>query len=71
MLREWLLIVWLGTTSNFVLISHHPNWPDCDQERDRLQRQLGPGNFRVECRQDMREGRSSLPRRGPGVGIIK
>lgn len=71
MLREWLLIVWLGTSSNFVLISHHPNWPECNLERDRLQHQLGLDDFVIECRQDMREGRSTLPRRGSGVGVIK
>jgi hypothetical protein len=69
-MKEWLLVIWLGTSSNFMIQDVFWNWAECDRARQSLISTLGV-EYVVICTQDMREGRSSLPRRGSGVGIVK
>jgi len=68
MLKEWLLIAWTGTTTNFVLLDHFPSLGQCDQQRQILLKDRDP-TIELECRQDMREGRSTLPARNRVQGI--
>lgn len=67
MIREWLLVVWLGTSTNFSLQGTYWSLEDCARARQRLVEHLSP-DFVVICTQDMREGRSEyLPRSNIGV----
>ena len=70
MITEWLFIVWVGTTTNFTLISHHGTERSCEAARKDI-----AANFRaplvVECVTDFREGRSALPSRGYQGGLVK
>jgi hypothetical protein len=69
-MKEWLLVIWLGTSSNFMIQDVFWNWEECDRARQSLISVLG-AEYAVICTQDMREGRSGFPRRGSGVGIVK
>lgn len=71
MLKEWLLIATVGTSSNFTVISVHPTQPSCDRARSEIIEQRVTENRSVvwTCTQDFREGRSQLPSR-PGSGGI-
>lgn len=70
MIREWLLIVWLGTSTNFTLQGVYWSWEECSQARGDLIKNLGADHV-VVCTQDMREGRSQYPPAKPNVGIVK
>jgi hypothetical protein len=69
-IREWLLIVWVGTTTNFTLLSWHGSERSCEAARQEI-----AADFRaplvVECVTDFREGRSALPSRGYQGGLVK
>jgi len=69
-MKEWLLVIWLGTSSNFMIQDVFWNLQECARARESVTATLGT-EYVVICTQDMREGRSSLPRRGSGVGIVK
>lgn len=69
MIREWLLTIWIGTTTNFTVVSHHWSREHCELEQQRLIREINDDRFRVECRQDFREGRSTLPPRQQFKGL--
>jgi hypothetical protein len=69
-MKEWLLVIWLGTSSNFMIQDVFWNRTECDRARKSVASALGT-EYVVICTQDMREGRSSLPQRGSGVGIVK
>jgi len=70
MLKEWLLIVWVGTTTNFTLLGYYPTEATCKEARREI-----ADDFKeplvVECTNDLREGRSSLPSRRLSTGIVK
>jgi hypothetical protein len=70
MIREWLLVVWMGTSTNFTIQGVYWNLEDCARARQALTTTLGP-DFVAACTQDMREGRSILPRRPGSTGIAK
>lgn len=70
MLREWLLIVWLGTSTNFTVQGTYWSLSECQQGQKNLIENLG-AKFVVVCTQNLKEGRSELPKRGIGVGISK
>jgi hypothetical protein len=70
MIREWLLVVWLGTSTNFTLQGTYWSLEDCARARHELIQQLS-GNFVVVCTQDMREGRSTYAARPGSSGIVK
>ena len=70
MIREWLLVVWLGTSTNFTLQGVYWRLEDCAHARTELLKTLG-ADFTVVCTQDLREGRSHLPKRGGDTGLVK
>lgn len=70
MIKEWLLIAWVGTSTNFVLLGQYWDVMACSQARDALVKSL-PADVTVVCTQDMREGRSRLPDRPGSSGIAK
>ena len=69
-MKEWLLVIWLGTSTNFSINSVYYNLSSCDSARAELAKTLDD-RFTLVCTQDMREGRSQYPSRGMGVGIAK
>jgi hypothetical protein len=70
MIREWLLVIWLGTSTNFTVHSIHWDQQHCERSRHELISKLGP-DFVVVCTQDMREGRSAYPAAPGSQGIAK
>ena len=70
MIREWLLVVWLGTSTNFSIQGVYWSLEECAHARQILAAKLLP-DFTVICTQDMREGRSTLPPRAGSSGIVK
>lgn len=69
-MKEWLLVIWLGTSSNFMIQDVFWNWEDCNRARLALLQTLS-SEFVTICTQDMREGRSQYPSRGVAVGVVK
>jgi hypothetical protein len=71
MLKEWLLIATVGTSSNFVVLSTHPTVSSCDLARTEMIEQGVTKNKDVKwiCTQNLSEGRSQYSRR-PGSGGI-
>ena len=69
-MKVWLLIVWIGTTTNFTVMERHLSEESCNQSAEKLKATTDP-KFTVECSADLREGRSQLPKpfgSGGGVG---
>ena len=72
MLKTWLLIVWIGTTTNFQIL--HETWT-----KEQCQKELAVWsvilnnvvNRNLECVQDLREGRSQYPPRPGSQGLVK
>ena len=72
MLKTWLLIVWIGTTTNFQIL--HETWTE-----EQCQKELAVWsvilnnvvNRNLECVQDLREGRSQYPPRPGSQGLVK
>ena len=72
MLKTWLLIVWIGTTSNFQIL--HETWSEelCQKELEVWSVILNNVvNRNLECVQDLREGRSQYPARPGSQGLVK
>lgn len=69
-MKEWLLVIWLGTSSNFMIRDVFWNWEQCNRARQDLLHSLSPEHV-VVCTQDMREGRSQYPKSSMGVGVAK
>lgn len=67
-MKEWLLVIWLGTSSNFMIRDVFWNWQECDNAREALSHILS-SDYTVICTQHMREGRSQLPARSRVPGI--
>ena len=71
-MKTWLLIVWMGTTTNFQIL--HETW-----SRELCERELAVWsivldnvvNRNLECVQDLREGRSQYPARPSSQGLVK
>jgi len=70
MIKEWLLVAWLGTSSNFVLLGVYWDLGSCAQARSQIAAE-GHVGLVVVCTQDMREGRSAYPPRGGDTGLVK
>lgn len=70
MITEWLLIVWIGTTTNFTLLSHHGTQKLCYQALTEVVNEFKEPLV-VECVSNFREGRSQLPSRGYQGGLVK
>jgi hypothetical protein len=69
-MKEWLLVIWLGTSSNFMVSDVFWNREQCNRAREALLPTLGTG-YVVVCTQDMREGRSQYPKSSLGIGVAK
>lgn len=72
MLKPWLLVVWIGTTSNFQIL--HETWSQelCQKELEVWSIILNNVvNRNLECVQDLREGRSQYPPRPGSQGLVK
>jgi hypothetical protein len=69
-MKEWLLVIWLGTSTNFSIHSFYYDLGSCNRARAELAKTLDD-QFILVCTQDMREGRSQYPSRGVGVGVAK
>lgn len=70
MLKTWLLIAWVGTTSNFQILHESYTYDHCQQERNVWILVLN-NQIRLECVQDLREGRSQYPPRWGSHGLVK
>ena len=70
MIREWLLVIWIGTTTNFTLQGVYWSQEDCVRARDEIVTRLR-SDFVAACVQDMREGRSAYAPRPGGQGLVK
>lgn len=70
MIREWLLVVWLGTSTNFTLQGIYWSLEDCARARLELAQTLAP-EFVLVCTQDMREGRGDYPARSGSRGLVQ
>ncbi|MFM1879772.1 MAG: hypothetical protein RLZZ344_6 [Pseudomonadota bacterium] len=69
-MKEWLLIVWIGTSTNMQVVERHWSEPQCQERAKEVQAELGEA-FTVTCTQDLKEGRSQLPKRGAVQGVAK
>lgn len=70
MLKTWLLIAWVGTTSNFQIL--HETWSEelCVKEKNVWMLILN-NQVKLDCVQDLKEGRSLYPSRPGSQGIVK
>ncbi|MFM1858619.1 MAG: hypothetical protein ACO3QP_04115 [Burkholderiaceae bacterium] len=67
-MKEWLLILWIGTTTNLQVLDRFVDEKSCLERAEKVQADVGE-RFTVECKQDLKEGRSKYPPRGMGTGI--
>lgn len=70
MLKTWLLIAWVGTTSNFQILHESFTYEQCVEERNVWMLILN-NSINLECTQDLREGRSQYPPRFGSQGLVK
>ena len=70
MLKEWLLIVWIGTTTNFTLLGYFPSEGTCMEAMKEIANDFKPP-LMVECTQDLSEGRGEYPPRRGSQGLVK
>ena len=70
MLKTWLLIAWVGTTSNFQILHESFTYEQCVAERNVWMLILNH-SINLECTQDLREGRSQYPVRPGSQGLVK
>ena len=70
MLKTWLLIAWVGTTSNFQILHESFTYEQCVEER-RVWMLILDRSIQLECTQDLREGRSQYPPRFGSQGLVK
>lgn len=70
MLKTWLLIAWVGTTSNFQILHESFTHKDCIAERNVWMLVLS-NHINLECVQDLSEGRGKYPARPGSQGLLK
>ena len=70
MLKTWLLIAWVGTTSNFQILHESFTYEQCVAER-RVWMLILDRSIQLQCTQDLREGRSQYPPRFGSQGLVK
>jgi hypothetical protein len=70
MLKTWVLIAWVGTTSNFQILHESFTYEQCVEERNVWMLILN-NSIQLECTQDLREGRSQYPPRFGSQGLVK
>jgi hypothetical protein len=70
MIKEWLLIVYVGTTTNFTLLDYFPSKQSCMAElKERSEDFRDP--LILLCTDNLSEGRSELPKRSHSTGLVK
>lgn len=70
MLKTWLLVAWVGTNSNFMIVHESFAYESCIEERKVWQLIL-KREIKLECVQDLKEGRSLYPKRFGSRGLVK
>jgi len=70
MIKEWLLIVYIGTTTNFTLLEYFPSKELCTERLKEVKDEFEKPLI-VTCTDNLSEGRSELPSRGHGTGLVK
>lgn len=70
MLKTWLLVAWVGTTSNFQILHESFTYEACMKELAVWQLVL-MNRTELECVQDLKEGRSQYPPRPGSQGLVK
>lgn len=70
MLKTWLLIAWVGTSSNFQILHESFTYEQCVEER-RVWMLILNRSIQLQCTQDLREGRSQYPSRPGSQGLVK
>jgi hypothetical protein len=70
MLKTWLLIAWVGTTSNFQILHESFTYEQCIEEKNVWMLILNR-SIQLQCTQDLREGRSQYPPRWGSQGLVK
>jgi hypothetical protein len=70
MLKTWLLIAWVGTTSNFQILHESFTFEQCQAEKNVWMLVLN-NSINLECRQDLSEGRGQYPARPGSQGLVK
>ena len=69
-MKEWLLIVWIGTTTNLQVLDRFPTERACKERMESMRAEVDP-KFTIECTRDLREGRSEFPSRPGSGGVAK
>lgn len=70
MLKTWLLIAWVGTSSNFTILHEAFTYDKCIEEKNVWMLMLN-NNIKLDCVQDLKEGRSLYPARPGSQGLVK
>ena len=70
MLKTWLLIAWVGTTSNFQILHEAFTYEKCIEEKN-VWIIILSNHMNLECVQDLKEGRSQYPPRPGSQGLVK
>ena len=70
MLTSWILIAWIGTTTNFVILHVDFTEKGCIDEKNVWMLVLN-NNAKLECVTDLKEGRSLFPARPGSQGLVK
>lgn len=70
MLTSWILIAWIGTTTNFVILHVDLTEKGCIDEKNVWMLVLN-NNAKLECVTDLKEGRSLFPARPGSQGLVK
>jgi hypothetical protein len=70
MLKTWLLVAWIGTSSNFTILHEAFTYDKCVEEKNVWMLMLN-NNIKLDCVQDLKEGRSLYPVRPGSQGLVK
>jgi hypothetical protein len=69
MLTSWVLMAWVGTTSNFLILAETWALVDCQTTKAQWRAELD-AHIQLSCVTDLREGRSQYRRRND-IGVAK
>ena len=70
MFKEWLLVVWLGTTTNFVILDVDVSQRLCEEKKLKYLKEYKKP-YNLECKQNFAEGRGQYPPRHSSQGLVK
>jgi hypothetical protein len=70
MLKTWILVAWVGTTSNFSILHEAFSYEKCIEEKNVWVLILND-QVKLNCVQDLKEGRSLYPSRSGSYGLVK